>query len=77
MVDQIITGNIIGTSTVVYNYKKFRDLRYLQNFKHTGPEYIFWISLAAGSEKIAFSIDSGVPLRRRCKHILRIELGHG
>ena len=55
MVNQIITGNIIGTSTVVYNYKKFRDLRYLQNFKHTGPEYIFWISLAAESEKIAFS----------------------
>ena len=55
MVDQIITGNIIGTSTVVYNFKKFRALRYLQNFKHTGPEYIFWISLAAGSKKIAFS----------------------
>ncbi len=55
MVDQIITGNIIGTSTVVYNYKKFRELRYLENFKHTGPEYIFWIALAAGSEKIAFS----------------------
>jgi succinoglycan biosynthesis protein ExoW len=55
MVNQIITGNIIGTSTVVYNFKKFRDLRYLQNFNHTGPEYIFWIALAAGSEKIAFS----------------------
>jgi succinoglycan biosynthesis protein ExoW len=55
MVNQIITGNIFGTSTIVYNRTRFQDVRYLENYKHTGPEYLFWIQLAQRSSKIAFS----------------------
>jgi succinoglycan biosynthesis protein ExoW len=55
MVDQVITGNIFGTSTIVYRRKTFQDIRYLEGYKHTGPEYIFWIQLALRSNKIAFS----------------------
>jgi succinoglycan biosynthesis protein ExoW len=55
MVDQIIRGSILGTSTIVYNRKTFAETRYLENYKHTGPEYIFWIQLALRSKKIAFS----------------------
>jgi succinoglycan biosynthesis protein ExoW len=55
MVDQIIRGNIFGTSTIVYNRQTFKDVRYLENYKHTGPEYIFWLQLALRSAKIAFS----------------------
>jgi succinoglycan biosynthesis protein ExoW len=57
MVNQIITGSILGTSTIVYNLKTFADVRYLENYKHTGPEYIFWIQLALRSKKIAFSAE--------------------
>lgn len=55
MVNQVIMGNVIGTSTLVYNYRPFRDVRYLEDYKHTGPEYLFWIDLASRSRKIAFS----------------------
>lgn len=55
MFDQIIKGNILGTSTIVYDYRKFRDLRYLTNFSHTGAEYILWLNLAQQSKRIAFS----------------------
>jgi succinoglycan biosynthesis protein ExoW len=55
MVDQIIRGNVLGTSTVVYNFRKFADLRYRTEFVHTGGEYIFWLHLALRSNKIAFS----------------------
>lgn len=55
MLDQIIRGNILGTSTIVYNRKKFEDLRYIEDYKHTGPEYIFWLQLASRTKKIAFS----------------------
>ncbi len=54
MVNQIISGNILGTSTVVYSYNKFRDIRYRTEFVHTGGEYILWLQLALGTSKIAF-----------------------
>jgi succinoglycan biosynthesis protein ExoW len=55
MVNQIITGNILGTSVIVYDRKKISDVRFRENFRHTGEEYIFWIDLARRSRKIAFS----------------------
>ena len=55
MVDQILTGNILGTSVIVYNRDKMHDIRFRENFRHTGEEYIFWIDLALRSRKIAFS----------------------
>jgi succinoglycan biosynthesis protein ExoW len=55
MVNQIITGSVLGTSTIVYNRQHFNDVRYLENYKHTGPEYIFWIQLALRAKKIAFT----------------------
>lgn len=55
MVDQILTGNILGTSVIVYNFRQFPSLRYPEDFRHTGEEYIFWINLASKSKRIAFS----------------------
>jgi succinoglycan biosynthesis protein ExoW len=55
MFDQIIKGNILGTSTIVYDYRKFKDLRYLTDFNHTGAEYILWLNMARRSKRIAFS----------------------
>ncbi|HEX5471592.1 MAG TPA: glycosyltransferase family 2 protein [Lacipirellulaceae bacterium] len=55
MVNQIITGNILGTSVIVYDRKNVSDVRFRESFQHTGEEYIFLIDLARRSRKIAFS----------------------
>jgi succinoglycan biosynthesis protein ExoW len=55
MTEQILTGNILGTSTIVYRRDRFSKLRYRSGFTHTGAEYLFWLELARGSRKIAFS----------------------
>ena len=54
MIDQIISGNIIGTSVTAYAYHKMPDLRYRLGFRHTGEEYLFWMDLALRSRRIAF-----------------------
>jgi len=55
MVDQIITGNILGSPVTAYDYSKFPDLRFREDFKHTGEEYLFWLDLALRCRRIAFS----------------------
>jgi len=55
MFTQIIVGNILGQSTIVYRYKKMPDIRYPIEFTITGEEYLFWLDLAKASDKIAFS----------------------
>ncbi|MEO8304351.1 MAG: glycosyltransferase family 2 protein [Betaproteobacteria bacterium] len=54
MVDQIITGNILGTSVTAYAYGRMPDLRFRLGFRHTGEEYLFWMDLALRSRRIAF-----------------------
>lgn len=55
MFDQILTGNIIGTSTVVYRFAKFPRLRFREEFVYAGEDYLFWLELSALSDKIVFS----------------------
>lgn len=55
MVNQIITGNIIGTPTVVYLFQRFKNLRFDSRFKSAGEDYLFWLLLASRGAKIAFS----------------------
>lgn len=55
MLDQIITGNIIGTPTVVYLYQRFKDVRFDPKFKSAGEDYLFWMLLTSRKAKMAFS----------------------
>lgn len=55
MFTQIIVGNILGQSTIVYRAKKFPHLRYPIDFTITGEEYLFWMDLARATDKIVFS----------------------
>ena len=57
MFDQIIKGNVLGTSTIVYDRRRLGDLRYREDFRHTGAEYILWLSMAARSNRVAFSAE--------------------
>lgn len=53
--DQIITGNVVGTSTVVYRFNKFTNLRFREDLVMAGEDYLFWLGIASQTEKIAFS----------------------
>ena len=55
MVTQILEGNLMGVSTIVYSYGTFKDLRYLDLVRLAGAEYVFFLMLALKSKKIAFS----------------------
>ena len=55
MFDQIIRGNLIGTSTVVFDFERFAHQRFRVEFTNAGEDYLFWMELTQGSAKIAFS----------------------
>jgi succinoglycan biosynthesis protein ExoW len=55
MFDQILMGNIIGTSTVVYRYAKLPALRFREEYVYAGEDYLFWLELATRTQQIAFS----------------------
>lgn len=54
MFDQVIAGNIIGTSTVAFNFEKFADLRFRTDLRSAGEDYLFWLSLATRGARFAF-----------------------
>ena len=55
MLNQIITGNVIGTPTVVYAYERFKHVRFNTKFTAAGEDYLFWMDLVKQGAKIAFS----------------------
>jgi succinoglycan biosynthesis protein ExoW len=58
MFDQIIRGNVIGTSTVVYDFARHRGLRFDEAFYSAGEDYLFWIALARAGARFAFSSEA-------------------
>ena len=57
MFDQIISGNIIGTSTVVYDFDRFRAQRFDEAFFSAGEDYLFWIACARSGARFCFSTE--------------------
>ncbi|MEO8936500.1 MAG: glycosyltransferase family 2 protein [Burkholderiaceae bacterium] len=57
MFDQIITGNVIGTSTVVYDFRRFAASRFDEAFFSAGEDYLFWIGCARAGARFCFSSD--------------------
>jgi succinoglycan biosynthesis protein ExoW len=55
MFDQIVTGNVIGTSTVVFDHERFPQARFREEFFHAGEDYLCWIDLAVSGAQFAFS----------------------
>lgn len=55
MLDQIITGNIIGTSTVVYRFQASPLQRFREGFVNAGEDYLFWLDLVSKTDRIVFS----------------------
>ncbi len=57
MFDQIVRGNVIGTSTVVYDFVRFRESRFDEAFYSAGEDYLFWIGCARAGARFGFSSD--------------------
>lgn len=55
MQEQIITGNIIGTSTVVYRYVHNPKLRFREDLINAGEDYLFWLEFNTNNTHIGFS----------------------
>jgi len=55
MFDQIITGNVIGTSTVVFDFARFPGIRFREEFLRAGEDYLCWIDFAVSGARFAFS----------------------
>jgi len=55
MFNQILTGNIIGTSTVVYRFSRFPGQRFREHFFNAGEDYLFWLDLVSQDQRIVFS----------------------
>lgn len=55
MLDQIVRGNVIGTSTVVFDFARFRRHRFKVEFTSAGEDYLFWIDLVLDGARCAFS----------------------
>lgn len=58
--DQILRGNVIGTSTVVYDIKRFARHRFKTEFTNVGEDYLFWMDLALDAARAAFSSQTEV-----------------
>lgn len=55
MLKQIVCGNIIGTSTVVFDRHRFPEIRFRPEFRNAGEDYLFWMDLARARARFAFS----------------------
>lgn len=60
MFDQIVAGNVIGTSTVVYDFVRFPGLRFREDFRNGGEDYLFWLEFARLGARFAFSSECEV-----------------
>ena len=55
MVEQVVTGNVVGTSTVVYRHSIAPTLRFREEFFNAGEDYLFWIDFCHENNSIVFS----------------------
>ncbi|MDO8989978.1 MAG: glycosyltransferase family A protein [Sideroxyarcus sp.] len=55
MASQILTGNIIGTPTVVFRREVAPEQRFREEFRNAGEDYLFWLEFCLKTDHIAFS----------------------
>jgi succinoglycan biosynthesis protein ExoW len=55
MFDQIMRGNMIGTSTVVFDAIAHAGIRFREEFYSAGEDYLCWMDFARAGARFAFS----------------------
>jgi succinoglycan biosynthesis protein ExoW len=84
MFNQIVTGNVIGTSTVVFDFARFPQVRFREDFLSAGEDYLCWIEFAVRGARFIFSVQceatygSGVNVYSGAawgpvRHLLRVQ----
>lgn len=53
--DQTLRGNVIGTSTVAFRFRKLSDQRFHPEFRSAGEDYLFWMEVAVRGARAVFS----------------------
>lgn len=53
--DQVLRGNVVGTSTVVYRRSGFDDVRFRTDLTTAGEDYLFWMAMAKRGARVCFS----------------------
>ena len=53
--DQVLRGNVIGTSTVVYRWAALSSLRFRPEFTTAGEDYLFWMAISRHGARATFS----------------------
>lgn len=53
--DQTIRLPVIGTSSVVYDFYKFPELRFRPEYRRAGEDMLFWLDLAAAGARFVLS----------------------
>lgn len=54
MFNQIVTGNVIGTPTVVFDRQKYPNVRFRTDLTTAGEDYLFWLDLCLQGAAFAF-----------------------
>jgi succinoglycan biosynthesis protein ExoW len=55
MFDQIMRGNVIGTSTVVFDRTRFAHVRFREEYYSAGEDYLCWMDFARKGARFVFS----------------------
>jgi succinoglycan biosynthesis protein ExoW len=63
MSQQILTGNLIGTSTVVYRFRAHQSVRFRPEYRRAGEDYLMWLDLARDSARFVFRTTPSVTYR--------------
>lgn len=51
---QILTGNVIGTPTVVFRFPAHRSLRFHTEFRRAGEDYLMWLDFCSQNAQFVF-----------------------
>jgi len=53
--EQVLRNNPIGTSTVVYRFERFRQLRFDEGLTISGEDILFWLDIVYKNDRVVFS----------------------
>jgi succinoglycan biosynthesis protein ExoW len=53
--EQVLRNNPIGTSTVVYRFERFPQLRFEEGLTISGEDILFWLDIVYRNERVVFS----------------------
>lgn len=55
IVRQITTANVIGASSVIYDFQKHKNSRFKTDFRFAGEDYLMWLDITSNSDGISFT----------------------